>query len=737
MVGASHAQNKTIDSLNALLNSTKEDTTQLRLYFALVTACNVEDNLKYAEPAIALIDKLLLKSKDEKEKRKLLKSKAKATEFIIFYYRRKQDERKLLEATQKKLDLCQQIKDSACILYSHLNLAGYYRRQGNLPKALEYFQKGLSACVQLNYREGIARSQAELADMYLDQGDTTHAIELYDKIMLIAREMGNKSLLARAIMQAGGLYNTIGNYTKALDYYDQARRMFEEENDKQGLMEIYKNSCDTYNAKKDYEKALVDCKKAIQLAEELKNPIAVVNFMGRLANIYSNMLDYKSAVDCINQAIQYHIEHRDYGGDMLAWLRSRLARIYYKQKDFKKAKQYSDMTLETMKDANDADVDMDLEKLAAKIDSACGNYKEAYAHYQQYILLRDKLNSDEVRKAATKEKFQNDYDKQKAADKAEQDRKDLQANEEKRKQKVIIYSVIAVLVLVLLFSIFIFRSLRVTRKQKEIIEFKEKETQIQKHLIEEKHKEITDSINYAERIQKSFLATQDLLDEHLKDHFVVFQPKDVVSGDFYWAGKLNNSQFALAIADSTGHGVPGAIMSLLNITSLEKAIENLTAPADILNHTRKTIIDRLKKDGSLEGGKDGMDCILLSFDFKNNKLTYSAANNPVWLVRKNSLIEFAPDKMPVGKHDRDNIPFGQHEVELQKGDVVYAITDGMPDQFGGPLGKKYKYKQLKELLVSIADLPLAEQKTSIYTALSNWKGNLEQVDDITIVGIKI
>jgi ligand-binding sensor domain-containing protein/serine phosphatase RsbU (regulator of sigma subunit) len=259
----------------------------------------------------------------------------------------------------------------------------------------------------------------------------------------------------------------------------------------------------------------------------------------------------------------------------------------------------------------------------------------------------------------------------------------------------------------------------------------------QKHVIEEKHKEITDSINYAERIQKSFLATKELLDENLKDHFVFFQPKDVVSGDFYWASKLNNGEFVLATADSTGHGVPGAIMSLLNITSLEKAIEHQTSPSGILSETRKIIIERLKKDGSAEGGKDGMDCSVISFDFVNSKLTYAAANNSVWVVRGNVLIELDPDKMPVGKHDKDTVPFKQHEFELQKGDVIYTLTDGFPDQFGGPKGKKFMYKRLKEYLISIAKEPMDIQKQKLLSELNAWKGNLEQVDDVTIIGIRI
>jgi ligand-binding sensor domain-containing protein/serine phosphatase RsbU (regulator of sigma subunit) len=279
--------------------------------------------------------------------------------------------------------------------------------------------------------------------------------------------------------------------------------------------------------------------------------------------------------------------------------------------------------------------------------------------------------------------------------------------------------------------------------EKEILEqtVKERTAEVveQKHIIEEKHREITDSINYAERIQRSFLATTSLLDENLKDYFVFFQPKDVVSGDFYWAAKLSNGNFALATADSTGHGVPGAIMSILNISCLEKSVEEekLTEPNEILGHTRSKIIERLKKDGSADGGKDGMDCSLISFDFANNKLTYAAANNPIWIVREKQLLEFASDKMPVGKHDKDTTPFTQHVVNLQKGDMVYALTDGMPDQFGGAKGKKFMYKQLKELLISIYHLPMQEQNETLKSSLNTWKGNLEQVDDICLIGIRV
>lgn len=299
----------------------------------------------------------------------------------------------------------------------------------------------------------------------------------------------------------------------------------------------------------------------------------------------------------------------------------------------------------------------------------------------------------------------------------------------------------------------------------------------QKQLIEEKHKEITDSINYAERIQRSFLATQFHLDENLNpslrgapitnksisigefgatkqsvdgiasppsgvcnddsNYFILFKPKDVVSGDFYWSATLNNGNFALATADSTGHGVPGAIMSLLNITSLEKAIETETHPDKILYTTREIIIDRLKKDGSIDGGKDGMDCSLLVFNQDKSRLTFASANNPVIIIRQEQVMEFKPDKMPVGKHDKQDVPFTLQELELQSGDVVYTLTDGFTDQFGGPAGKKFMSKKLREILKCIAHLPMQEQHLILEKTFSDWVGDLEQIDDVTLIGIRV
>lgn len=259
----------------------------------------------------------------------------------------------------------------------------------------------------------------------------------------------------------------------------------------------------------------------------------------------------------------------------------------------------------------------------------------------------------------------------------------------------------------------------------------------QKLLIETKHKEITDSIKYAERIQRSFLASHELLNQKLTDYFVYYQPKDVVSGDFYWASELKNRDFAIAIADSTGHGVPGAIMSILNISSLEKAIETEVSPEAILNETRKIIVKRLEKDGSLEGGKDGMDCSLLVLNEHKTTLKIAAANSIVYVLREGELIELIGDKMPVGKHDKDHIDFSLKTFDLQKNDLIYALTDGFADQFGGKNGKKYMVKNLRNLLIKVSQYPIGEQKRHFMQAFETWRGKFDQLDDVCVVGFRV
>jgi len=229
-----------------------------------------------------------------------------------------------------------------------------------------------------------------------------------------------------------------------------------------------------------------------------------------------------------------------------------------------------------------------------------------------------------------------------------------------------------------------------------------------------------------------------------KPFFIVYKPKDIVSGDFYYAlshKHLGSKKeiFYMSAADCTGHGVPGALMSMMAVSKLNESIieKNLIEPNEILDNVRKGIIASLNPEGSEEESKDGMDCVLCAFDFEDMKLNFAAANNPLWLIRDGAIIEFKPDKMPVGKSPKENEPYTLQTIQLQKGDTIYIFTDGYADQFGGDKGKKFKYKQLQDLLLKNCNKPMEEQKQLLSTTIEKWMGNLEQVDDILVIGIKI
>lgn len=280
------------------------------------------------------------------------------------------------------------------------------------------------------------------------------------------------------------------------------------------------------------------------------------------------------------------------------------------------------------------------------------------------------------------------------------------------------------------------------------------EINLQKIIVEEKHKEITDSINYARRIQSALLTSQEYWDNISPENFVIWKPKDVVSGDFHWAYQLtigskhlqNQEEVAIwCVADCTGHGVPGAFMSMLGISYLnEIVIENIVLhSSEILNKLRSKIIKALEHGsiGNIEQ-KDGMDMALCVWHKKNNTLEYTGANNSILITRKNEIsgvyeiIELKSDRMPVGFNFNVK-PFSSQVFQLKINDTIYCYTDGFADQFGGPEGKKYKVKQLKETLINIQTLPLKDQEILLKNEFNKWKGDSEQIDDVCIVAIKV
>jgi len=298
------------------------------------------------------------------------------------------------------------------------------------------------------------------------------------------------------------------------------------------------------------------------------------------------------------------------------------------------------------------------------------------------------------------------------------------------------YSICAVVLLVG-FYFFVKSREKKLQREKAILEQKvDQRTQQLKQAFDEigaKNKEITDSINYASKIQAALLPSQEDIKYLAKDYFILFKPKDIVSGDFYWA-EQKGDKFYLAICDSTGHGVPGAFMSLLNLNFINEAVseKNILKPNEIFNYVRNELVNGISK----EGQNDGFDGTMVCFDKANNKFTYAGANTKPILISNHTIKILPADKMPVGKGEKDE-SFTLHEVDYKAGDTLYLFTDGYADQFGGSNGKKMKFKKLEEIVSSIYDKPMAEQSQILDKEFTEWKGALEQVDDVCLIGIRL
>ncbi len=304
------------------------------------------------------------------------------------------------------------------------------------------------------------------------------------------------------------------------------------------------------------------------------------------------------------------------------------------------------------------------------------------------------------------------------------------------------YTSVAVIVIASIISFINWRTARLA-KEKRVLEEKVTERTLElkeaNTNLSAAYTDIKDSINYAKRIQEAILPYDADIKRDLPEHFILFKPRDVVSGDFYWYQKKGNKVFIAAV-DCTGHGVPGAFMSIIGNSLLNEVIneiQNDDSPASILNSLRMKIISALKQTGAENESKDGMDMSICSFDFENKKLMYSGANNPLYIIRNGKLIEIKADKQPIGIYSGHQKPFTNHSFEALKGDCFYLFTDGYADQFGGEKGKKFLYTRFKELLISLSGKPMNKQHEEILKTFESWKTKTDQVDDVLVIGIKV
>jgi tetratricopeptide (TPR) repeat protein len=609
------------------------------------------------------------------------------------------------------------------------NIAIVYNEQGELDKAFEYYSKSLNIYQQLNDKKGLTGAYCNLGLLYFDKGDYAKSLEYQFKSLKMEEELGNKQGIGDSYGNIGLVYHEKGELEKALEYQLRSLKIDEELADKSKISISCASLGNIYSELGSMQEALKYYNRAKSLAEETGDMEGIAGSYGNIGIIYQQMADFKTAIEYHHKALSIFEEIGDKRGVVETY--RNLGVLYLSMKNAKESRRYMRKSLELASETTAMWDVMVAYQGIATADSVLGDYKSAYTNHKQYTRVKDSLFNAEVNKKSVQSEMNFEFEKKEQAAKMEQEKKDALALEEINKQTMQRNGFIAGFALMLTLAGVSFRSYRNKRKSHALIAH-------QKELVEEKNKDILDSINYAKRIQQALLLEEEHISSVLPQHFILFKPKDIVSGDFYWSHEKNGYIY-IAAADCTGHGVPGAFMSMLGIAFLNEitANEKLLSPGEILNILREKIIVNLRQTGKSGESKDGMDISMLRLNPATGEVLWAGANNPVWIINSNTkeLKEIKGDKQPIGFSDHQKL-FTDHAFGLEKEETIYIFTDGYADQFGGEKGKKFKYSQMKELLIRSSLFSMSEQKEILNKTFEEWRSELEQVDDVCVIGVR-
>ncbi len=638
---------------------------------------------------------------------------------------------------KQALELTKSVNNPYWKAWTYHTFAELEGRKGNFLTAIEFISKASFLFDSIHQPLFAARCEYGLATHHLNIGNYNeglkHIIEAEKKFLLLNNltEASNAMLVKSSIYLAQNKPNL---QEKELRKCLEIKRTIQDSN---GLVCVYSELSIPLIGKNHLDEAEKSVNEALKILAVQPNPFYLKACFGNLGQIFMSRKMYSKAIEFYSKSLDISTQFEDKKG--ICESSNKLAEVFLALLDAHKSLLYANNALLISKENHDLKEQKTSYEILSKGYELNMDYKNALMYHKKYKQIEDSLLNKASMNSINEVNIKYETEKKETVNIILESKNKLAAVTIKQ-QKMTGYFITAGLLLSLLLALFIFKGLRQQRNANKIITEQKNEVELQKnyveqknHIIEETQKEILDSIHYAKKIQYALLANSELLQKNLPEHFVLFKPKDIVSGDFYWATKYDN-KFYLAVCDSTGHGVPGAFMSLLNIGFLSEAIKekNIVNPSEILNYVRKRLIESIGNDGQ----QDGMDAILVCFDKTLNTITYSAANNEPILISNNEIIELAKDKMPVGKGEKTD-SFTTHTIVANKGDMLYLYTDGYADQFGGPKGKKLKYKTLNELLLKNIAKPMNEQAEILNIEFENWRGNLEQVDDVCIVGIKL
>ena len=626
------------------------------------------------------------------------------------------------------------------ILYTDVSWEYCY---SNTDSALYYAEKSVELANTTDNLLCQSKAISQRATSYYVRSQFELALTDYLTGLKFDEQLNDSLGIGADLISIGNIYSGLNKLDLAMEYYKKSHSIYVLLKDTLGISDLLGNMGAVYIQKKEYDKAQKVLEEVLFLIKNENNKASTYQNLGA---IYKKTGNYTKSM--VNLKLALNLFEKTNRISNIANICSTISGTLVLLKKPKEAIVYANRALKLSKELGSLDLMQRAYFSLSQAHVELNKYKEAYDFRLKYTKIRDSIFNENSDKSITE--IETKYQTEKKDKENELLKKDIEleklANE---RSQITSLAVGFSLFLVIVFSVIIYRRLNITREQKIVIEetneelnqtneelaTQRDEIEKQKEVVEEAHNDIKASINYAKRIQNAILPASSLINEYLPESFVLYKPKDVVAGDFYWMESVKN-KVLFAAADCTGHGVPGAMVSVVCHNAMNRAVREfgLTEPGVILDKTREIVVAEFEK--SEDDVKDGMDIALCSID--GNKLQYAGAHNPLWIIRGNEILETKADKQPIGKFD-DAKPFTTHSLELQKGDSVYLLTDGYADQFGGEKDKKFGNKQFKELLLSNRDKTMEQQKEVLDSTFQSWmkQSGAEQVDDVCIIGIKL
>ncbi len=661
------------------------------------------------------------------------------------------------------------------------NLGAYYYYHADYQEALKLYKSSLENFEKAKYKKGEAIAYKNLGNIYSQLGNWESALTFYFQSLKLREEINDVLGKAKTLSSIGILFSSVPGYEdSSLVYFNRSLKVFKEVDDKYSISKTYLGISGLYyniyvNNKNDKNKqfamrdsAILYARQCIKVSNEIGVTRLAATAYQAVGATYLDVKQYDSAYVYLTKSLKIREENNNEFG-IVNSLKA-LGNFYFQKGDYKNSIKHLKRGLELSKKIETDQVTSEIMSSLADNYFQQKNYKLAYLSYHAHAQLKDSLYNDSKTQEMTQLSMQYEFDKKQKLQELEQQQKDAIQQAKIKRQKLVSIFFIIGFVMMLIFAFFIYKSYKQKAKTNKMLESKNNEitsknAQLnksnaeiaaqrdeidkQKEFVEKQNKEITASINYARRIQRALLTPLDFLAQNTADFFVMYKPRDIVSGDYFWASKLDD-KFIVTAADCTGHGVPGAFMSMLGISFLNQIVnqeyrtksDEITA-ADVLNKMRDMVVNSLSHDHQDDNTmQEGMDMALAIIDKKTQQINFAGAYNPLVLIRDNELTVVKPDRMPVGYHYiKKAYKFTNQYIDYKPNDRAYLFSDGFQDQFGGEKGKKIGPKRMREIFLAHHHLPMKEQHEAYDKIFEEWTKTIDkdfkQLDDILIIGLKL